>query len=58
MIRLSENALENVSGGVKSFDSLSKDGKVTTSVCAAACVLSFLSFCVFTCKSVAKNLIK
>ena len=58
MIRLSEDVLGNVSAGVKNFDSLSKDGKVTTSVCAAACVLSFFGFCVFTCKSVAKNLIK
>ncbi len=54
MVRISEDALANVSGGVKSFDSLEKDGKVTTSACAVFGAISLLTFCVAACKKVVK----
>lgn len=54
MIRLSEDTLANVSGGVKSFDMLEKDGKVTTSACAAVAAISLLTFCVVTWKRLVK----
>ena len=58
MVRLSEETLANISGGVKSFDMLSKDGKVVTSVCAVACAFSFVGFCAIVCKNVVKKLVK
>lgn len=54
MICLSEDTLANVSGGVKSFDMLEKDGKVTTSACAAVAAISLLTFCAVTWKRVIK----
>ena len=54
MVRISEDALANVSGGVKSFDSLEKDGKVTTSACAVVGAMSLLTFCLVACKKVIK----
>lgn len=59
MINLSENALANVSGGVrKNFKDLSTDGKVVTSVCATVCAVSFLGFCVATCRKVVNKFVK
>ena len=54
MVRISEDALANVSGGVNNFDSLEKDGKVTTSACAVFGAISLLTFCVAACKKVVK----
>ena len=54
MVRISEDALANVFGGVKSFDMLEKDGKITTSACAVVGAMSLLTFCLVACKKVIK----